>query len=575
MTNPPYTPQRRQQILESFDATVHERLSFTQEIAAKTSKPPLTASNRYHKQALNQRLKEPSATERRGPKSDKLSKITKGFHNEGRLQKKIEEHPFLLRTPELYAGGLYLDSIITQHTLPSRLRPDFLYATTQGTVIKLVFVEIKSSKFSVFSTDSQLKGTLHEHTVKPLNQVREYKRTLHKYGATTVLLQNLECLFERYPTKILDTEGKLNPAIRIETSFVLVMGTDMPNRPWQQAIIDDLYLREGIIMMTYPMMLEEVSQEEETKNCLKVLARSIKPVSIHKPDLLLAKVPTLNMGPFPIPDPDPYGVTLAGLGWPRAGALGVSPQLLVSLFHRSQGRCEHHDCANPVVQEGAFTGGLASIYNFFKPGLPFKPYLLRHMGLFCNEHHQDVNGGERYPVDRPHPLLPRLSATKGYRFQTDRDRQVFLKQVAAQRTADFCSSLGIDPVNHSDIYPHIGQRLAALTSLPIDLHKKMAGILAQHYGISRPVHTRDQSSADIRQDSDVQRLLQAGMIELEGIEPEPLRVKPTATDQALIELIFKRFPHQASVILMGLGFGDHSIVQLGANRRSQALSKKE
>lgn len=71
--------------------------------------------------------------------------------------------------------------------------------------------------------------------------------------------------FERYPTKILDTEGKLNPAIRIETSFVLVMGTDMPNRPWQQAIIDDLYLREGIIMMTYPMMLEEVSQEEETK----------------------------------------------------------------------------------------------------------------------------------------------------------------------------------------------------------------------------------------------------------------------------------------------------------------------
>lgn len=574
MTNPPYTPQRRQQILENFDATVHERLSLTQEIAAKNSNQPLTASNRYHKQALNQRLKEPSATKRRGPKSGKQPKTTRGFHNEGRLQKKIEAHPFLLRTPELYAGGLYLDSIITQHTLPSRLRPDFLYATTQGTVIKLVFVEIKSSKFSVFSTDSQLKGTLHEHTVKPLKQVREYKRTLHKYGATTVLLQNLERLFERYPTKILDTEGKLNPAIRIETSFVLVMGADMPNKPWQQALIDDLYLREGIIMMTYPMMLKEVSQEEEVKNCLKVLARSIKPIAIHKPDLLLAKVPALGTGHASYHDPDPYGVTLAGLGWPRAGALGVSPQSLVSLFHRSQGRCEHHGCANLIVQEGAFTGGLASIYNFIKPCLPFKPYLLRHMGLFCSEHHQDVNEGERYPVDRPHPLLPRLSATKGYRFQTDRDRQVFLKQFAAQRTEDFCSSLDIDPVNHSDIYPHIGQRLAALTSLPIDLHKKMAAILAQHYGIGRPVHARDQPSTDILQDPDMQRLLQAGMIELEGVELEHPRIKPTASDQALIEQIFEKFQHQASVILMGLGFGDHSIVQLGANRRSRALSRK-
>lgn len=578
MTNTPYTPLSRQQILSEFSEIVHEHVSLPRKIAAKHTAQPPQSSNHYSVLGRQTSEKAPSSAPNADARSEKLARIKKNGHNEGALHKAIEKHPFLLRTPELYVGGLYLNSILTERCLPSNLRPDFMYATAQGTVIKLVFVEIKSSKFNAFNGQYENRNVFHDDTIKPLAQVRGYKRSLKKHGVINVLLQNLEVLFERYPIRILDDNGALNPGIQIETGFMLVMGADELNAPWKQKLIDDLYLREGILMMTYPMMMNEVSQEEEVKNCLKVLTRSVEPVSIHKPDLLLVKVPSLNTEHAPLHDPDPYGVTMAGLGWPRAGAHrreeALYPQSLVSIFHRAQGQCERQDCTNPIVREGSFAGGLSSIYNFMKPRQPYLPALIEHMGLFCNEHCQDVNEGERYPMDRLHPLRASLGLRRGYRFETDREREVFLKQAIAQRTEAFCCPLGIDPISHPDIYVRIGQRLAALISLPIDLHQKMSAIVSQYYGIDRPVHTYQQPLVDIENDHDVKRLLQAGMIELEAAEGGSTRIRPTVIDQALIQMILEKFAHQASVILMGLCFGNNWIVQLGVNQASARKPKQ-
>lgn len=578
MTTTPYTSLSRKQILSDFLDIVYDRVSLPRKIAAKHTDQPPKSNNRYRVLGRQNSEKGPSSAQNADAQSVKLARIQNNGHNEGPLHKAIEEHPFLLRTPELYSGGLYLDSILTERRLPSNLRPDFMYATAQGAVIKLVFVEIKSSKFNAFNDQYQHRNVFHDDTIKPLNQVRGYKRSLEKHGVINVLLQNLEVLFEHYPIRILDDNGALNPGIQIEMGFMLIMGADELNAPWKQKLIDKLYLREGILMMTYPMMMGEVGQENEVKNCLRVLTRSVEPVSIHKPDLLLAKVPSLSKGHDPLHDPDPYGVTMAGLGWPRAGAQSrkeaLHPQSLVSVFHRAQGQCERHDCVNPIVREGSFAGGLSSIYNFMKPRQPYLPNLINHMGLFCSEHCRDVNEGERYPMDRLHPLRASLGLRRGYRFETDREREIFLKQAVAQRTEAFCSPLDIDSISHPDIYTHIGQRLAALTSLPIELHKKMSTIVSQYYGIDRPVHTYHQPLVDIEQDHDVQRLLQAGMIELEAAEGGSTRIRPTVIDQALIQVILEKFPHQASVILMGLCFGDHWIVQLGVKQASARMPKQ-
>ena len=91
MTDAPYTHLSRQKILANFDATVHERVSFTQEIAAKKTHQPLAASNRHQKRAQNQRNKEPSPKKIK-PTNRRQPKTTKGFHNEGRLHKKIEQN---------------------------------------------------------------------------------------------------------------------------------------------------------------------------------------------------------------------------------------------------------------------------------------------------------------------------------------------------------------------------------------------------------------------------------------------------------------------------------------------------
>lgn len=578
MTTTPYAPLSRQQILSDFLDIVYDRVSLPRKIAAKHTAQAPQSSNHFRVLGRQNSEKGPSSAPNADAQSVKLARIKKNGHNEGALHKAIEEHPFLLRTPELYSGGLYLDSILTERRLPSNLRPDFMYATAQGAVIKLVFVEIKSSKFNAFNDQYQHRNVFHHETIKPLNQVRGYKRSLEKHGVINVLLQNLEVLFEHYPIRILDDNGALNPSMQIEMGFMLVIGADELNAPWKQKLIDDLYIREGIMMMTYPMMMEEVGQEDEVKNCLRVLTRSVEPVSIHKPDLLLAKVPSLSKGHDPLHDTDPYGVTMAGLGWPRDGRHSRKdaehPQSLISIFHRAQGQCERPDCDNPIVREGSFAGGLTSIYNFIKPGIPFKPYLFEHMGLFCDEHCLDVNEGERYPMDRPHPLQSSLGLIRGYRFKTDRERQVFLKQAAVQRTDASCNSLGIDPSSHPDIYTRIGQRLAALTSLPIDLHQKMSAIVAQYYGIDRQVHRYHQPLAGIVQDHDVKRLLQAGMIELEAAKGGSTRIRPTVIDQALIQVILEKFPHQASIILMGLCFGDHWIVQLGVKQASARMPKQ-
>ena len=179
MTHKPYTPRSRQQILNEFSDIVHDRVSLPRKIAAKQTRQPLRSSGPFVVRAQRQKEKKPSSR-KIDQKPSKQPKSTKGFHNEGLLHKAIEANPLLLRTPELYVGGLYLDSIITQHGLPNRLRPDFLYLTTQGSVIKLVFVEIKSSKFSVFDESYQFKGMFHNHTLEPLKQVREYRDRLSK-----------------------------------------------------------------------------------------------------------------------------------------------------------------------------------------------------------------------------------------------------------------------------------------------------------------------------------------------------------------------------------------------------------
>ncbi|WP_447902983.1 Shedu anti-phage system protein SduA domain-containing protein [Pseudomonas serbica] len=196
-------------------------------------------------------------------------------HHEKHLQKAIIDNPFLLHTPELYAGGLYLDSLLNQLRLPFSRITDFCYLTTQERTIKITLVEIEQSAKRVFTRDVLGGKYFHKDTTDAIDQVKDWQKHLHADCHRSSLLANLSRLFVNYPLQLFLPSGDPHPLTRIELSYLLIVGNEMPNEK-QQELIDNLYVNDNILFMSYPMMLAIMNRDYRQKNVLSMKARAIE-----------------------------------------------------------------------------------------------------------------------------------------------------------------------------------------------------------------------------------------------------------------------------------------------------------
>ena len=195
-------------------------------------------------------------------------------HNENQIHDLIVDHPFLLFTPRLFEGGLFLESIISKLPICRQLAwmkkesrvPDFVYLTISGEAIKVTLVEIESSEQQLFVKRGS--ADLHSEARKGLAQVREWREWMQEKWARTYLLKTLSPLLSAYPYPLFHQDGGLSGFIHFDVDYLLVVGHDRPQTKASQAVLDRLYLEENIVVMSYPMMLEAAESQAHSANLL-------------------------------------------------------------------------------------------------------------------------------------------------------------------------------------------------------------------------------------------------------------------------------------------------------------------
>lgn len=397
------------------------------------------------------------------------------------IHQMLVKHPFLLHTPELFAGGLYLDSVINKLPLPCHLVPDFAYITVQGTVVKITLVEIERAVKGVFNQKFGMRSTFRSETLQAIDQVREWQQRMESSIMRHALLSNLSPLFERYPATIFEKDGSVSRLIEIKLGYVLVVGNESIVNEVHQRMVDDLYLHEGIIFLTYPMMIQQLRREAVDKNMLKVGARRICVETLNAPDQLLRKGP--DLGFTRPPDDDPLSVKMAGLGWPmplnRRSTSCHHPGAVQAVFYRAQGRCEIPECTNRIIQNGQVCGSLKPLYNGIDDDSDYESIMdVDNALLVCDAHKPIFNRDEVYFLGKPHPLAMSLKIRRPYRACDDADAVSYVAYCVKGTSEPFLKELDISPTTDPVLAADVDYWYLAVVSLPSQCQKVLAKIVS-------------------------------------------------------------------------------------------------
>ncbi len=305
-------------------------------------------------------------------------------HNENQIHDLIVDHPFLLFTPRLFEGGLFLESIICKLPIcrqPVWMRkdfrvPDFVYLTISGEAIKVTLVEIESSEQKLFVKRGPVD--LHSDASEGLAQVREWREWMQEEGARTYLLKALSPLLSAYPYPLFHQNGGPSGFINFDVDYLLVVGHDRPHTDAAQAVLDRLYHEENIVVMSYPMMLEAAESQAQATNLL-----TYKDGHFRLHEVLatsqLAYAPSIAL-PHDYEGLDDHDAgngedvfqkdrrifeSMFALGRPYGERKYVhqlphpSARLAISL--RSHGFCEYPECHQEIIGAGGFEGANVSL----------------------------------------------------------------------------------------------------------------------------------------------------------------------------------------------------------------------
>ncbi|SHN14453.1 protein of unknown function [Pseudomonas asturiensis] len=498
------------------------------------------------------------------------------------LHDMIVKHPFLLHTPELFAGGLYLKSLLNKLPLPSHLITDFVYISVQGPIVKITLVEIEKSSKAVFHDKLLSQYRLRSEAEAAVNQVKGWKDTLRHDVMRKCLLCNLKPLFEGYPLPIFSPDGSVTPLAIIEISYMLVVGSEMPRTRAHQDLIDRLYLDESIILMTFPMMMELVRNRPEVKNVLKLGTKGIRMETLGDQNALhpIASVLSLAVGPTE----DPYSVRSAGLGWTgsdtryRDGAF--HPASVKAIFYRSGGLCEKPGCSQPVVVGDKVAGGLSAIYNVIDEDSDVSTFGdTRHVALTCEKHHFRLNGDDRYTLGKVHPLGEAMMMRGPYRPKLDAQATTFSSAFKASVIKDILSLVEVDSTKEPGLAGHLSDWLCAVRSLYMHPQRLLASIvenqfMRQDFGWC----IRDRALLD--RDWRYSFLHGARLIRINHFAHVGYEIEANFFDEAFIDRLKRIFDDRASWALQALCQGDgnalhHHLKQSRKEREEREKQEEE
>ncbi|NVZ24624.1 DUF4263 domain-containing protein [Pseudomonas gingeri] len=372
------------------------------------------------------------------------------------LQQIIEDDPVLLHTPKLYLGGVFLDSIISQRPLPNGLIPDFMYLTCSGNTLKLTLVEIERSSHSVFGNSFSQRSRLKAGAQKALDQVLEWKTYLASVHARKALLALLSPLFEKYPLQVFDDNGDVRDCIVFDVDYLLVVGNEMPLHEQHWQLIDRIYAEHGIILLTYPMMIEQVEGNPRQKNTLKITLRKVEALSLHAPAMLQAKLPALVdvFDPMQAQAFDPHGIKLGGLGHKFVNQdctqFIVHPLRRLGVFQRARARCEYPGCDERYDPKDNNSLVMRSFYNAHCGKDLALLFTENNTGLLCRTHAEFIAKSPLTSPKTPHGYEACINLAPRYDHAVDQLWNQFELNETLGCTQEISQAMGL--VGHPDTH---------------------------------------------------------------------------------------------------------------------------
>lgn len=461
-------------------------------------------------------------------------------HVEQKLHEMIVANPVLLHTPELYAGGLYMDSILNKQDLGFFRKNDFGYITAQGYTIKITLVEIEQAAKRVFHNKLEDRTKFRSETLGAIAQVKQWQDKLRAPSRQKAFLSNLKPLFDHYPLELFSEDEEPLPRVTIEFSYMLVVGNERPIYDQHQALIDDLYINDNILFMTYAMMIEQVEKCPYPKNVLTIGAPGVSLKTLHRPESL-----GHGLMPLSLPLSDPFGIKLAGLGHPlqQPHELVRAPGMLKKAFYRSKGLCEKPGCGNPLITNSGIQARLCPIYNNIDDNyhLVRTRYELNNVALTCPSHNpMEFNDGARFIIGKEHPLNTTMKKRGPYRHELDVAASLFCEGWIKGIPESVVAALEVDAVQDGALVEQINLCALALRSLPILSERVLRNIVEIHYG-ARHARKLDRSPALIESNPEWRFLFKAGLIRINHKAKAGSEVEPTIFSRELVEWIEKKF----------------------------------
>ena len=506
---------------------------------------------RYGNEARNLAIPEPrNAFKIKGKQSQSVEPLGRKLHEprekghlEHGLHTAIVTHPVLLHTPELYAGGLYLDSILNKLGLPFFRINDFGYITVQGSTVKITLVEIEQAAKPVFHNKITARHHFQSETEEAIGQVRQWQDKLKSESRKRTVLANLKPLFEHYPIELFDENEDPYPWVRIEFGYVLVVGNEIPSHDQHRDLIDDLYINENILFMTYPMMIGMVEQGPHHKNVLKIGAPGIEIITAQNPQSLGSDPQRLSRQ-----SNDPFGIKLAGFGHPayQPQENVMNPSNAKQAFYRSKGNCEKTGCINKVVSEHGIHAMLMPIYNAYgEHSRGHRMTDAKNIALCCPMHTRlGFNDGERIALGDLHPLNHAMQKSGAYRHDLDIAGTQFMNDWIQGIPDALIEALDINPVTEQALTEQIKSCALALRSLPKWPQLLLENIAKDYYG-ARYATRIDRSKQAIEKNRNYRFLLRAGLIRVNPLSPPGKEIEPTIFSRELIERIDDTFGERA------------------------------
>lgn len=484
-----------------------------------TSKPIEPTENKYRKQGKISKDKKLN----RGSIDKPLETQSQTYDlREACLHEKIIKHPFLLHTPELYAGGLLLDSIIDEFTLPNRRRADFAFISGQNQVIKISLVEIKRASDKVFKETRHITE-LSSDAKKWILQIENWKDSFTSQDRKKALLLSLKPLFKNYPTPLFTLTDNVAKETQIEIDYILIAGNEKIDNQNRQHLVDTLYLEKNIILMPYLEMVEQVKRHRRHKHMIAMRANGVH-----------IKTSSPSLPHFGDLSDDPLGVKMAGLGMSHFDTSRrmtcFHPETLREIFYRSAGACEIPGCSRRIVSSDGIHGHLTPIYNNFpeRSKLPFEALLWReHTALLCNNHRDAFNKDETSTLGSYHFLKENLEHKSPYRANLDDELMEFRRRLIDGVAVKFLSILNDTQTENPILTNEATQWIKSISSIPVDIRQFYQDIVVHYFKNGRPKRGKHTES-QLRNLLPYHYLLQARLLRTSS---ETQEIEPTMLDQ--------------------------------------------